>query len=173
MALTQAQIYELQGHFDARSRLQKVAHAIKCYTNDASFFYSCVDGWGKKQYVNIPIEPEDIMPIIETYINNIEQDIIKLTTPPELEVRIENEADLIPSIDDYKRRYPDTYTSLQTIHEKLKSTFYDRMEEAEKYEGADYHIAVCSDWQDKIYVFELLYQTDNYIHFKFKEIFKL
>lgn len=174
MALTKEQIYELQGHFDGRSRLQKVANAIKHQTNNASIFYSYTDGWGKKQYVNIPIEPDEILPIIEKYIDNIEKDIIKITTP-DIEVIIVNETQLINSVEDYKSRYPSTYTSLEKLKDRLKDTYLSRLEEVGCQFSIedDYHIEVCSDWQDKIYVFELVSADNDCIQFEFKHIFKL
>lgn len=69
--MDKALIAELQDHFDGRGKLKKVANAIKCYTKDTSIFFSYVDGWGKKQYINIPIEPSEILPILEKYINCI------------------------------------------------------------------------------------------------------
>lgn len=172
MALTKAKIYELQDHFDGRSKLQKVAFALKNRTNNASIFYSYTDGYGKKQYVNIPIEPDEILPIIERYIENIEKDIIEITSP---EVIIVNEAQIIDSVEDYKTRYPDTYTSLEKLKERLKQSYLSRKEDVGGQFSVDdgYHIEVCSDWQDKIYVLELVSQDDDSIMFEFKEIFKL
>lgn len=174
MALTKAQISELQGHFDGRSKLQSLVTAMKCYTKDASFFFAYKDGWGNKKYINIPIEPEDIMPIIEKQIESIDNDIIELTTSPEdIEVIIMNGEQLESSIADYKSRYPDTYTSLAKIRETLRQSFMCRLEDGQVNEASDYHIEVCSDWQDKIYVIEFLNQTDEYLQFEFKGIFKL
>lgn len=79
--MDKALIAELQDHFDGRGKLKKVANAIRCYTKDASIFFSYVDGWGKKQYINIPIEPSEILPILEKYINNIDADIVRISSP--------------------------------------------------------------------------------------------
>ena len=76
------------------------------------------------------------------------------------------------SIADYKSRYPDTYTSLAKIRETLRKSFIGRLEDGQD-TTADYHIEVCSDWEDKIYVFEFLNKTDEYLQFEYKEIFKL
>ncbi|MCM1075982.1 MAG: hypothetical protein NC411_01315 [Bacteroides sp.] len=77
--MNKAQIAELQDHFDGRARLKKAANALKSYTKEASIFFSYIDGWGKKQYINIPIEPTDVLPILEKYIENIENEIINIT----------------------------------------------------------------------------------------------
>lgn len=176
MALTKAQIYELQAHFDERSRWHDIAMTIKCNVKESSFFFAYKDNYGNKKYLNLPIEHEDILAIIKKRIDNKEKDIIELTTIPEdIEVIIMNGEKLEASIADYKSRYPDTYTSLATIHKTLRKSFICRLEDRDGQVDTtdDYHIEVCSDWQDKIYVFEFLNETDEFLQFEFKEIFKL
>lgn len=152
-----AKINELQDHFDGRGRLKQVANAIKCYTKDASFFFSYTDGWGKKKYLNIPIEPSDVLPILEKYITNIDKDILRLTSMP-IRVIIDNSAVLDPYVEDYKSRYPSTYVSFDEIVTRLAKIYASRM--ADNGNGVSnpqsYHIEVCSDWEDKIYVFSFL-----------------
>lgn len=179
MALSKAQIHELQGIFDERSKLHNVAMTIKCNTKDSSFFFAYKDGNGNKKYLNLPIKPQDILTIIDKQIDNIEKDIIEKTTMSEdIEIIIMNEAKLESSIADYKSRYPTTYTRLATIRERLKASFISRLEDKDEQNGQmditdDYHIEVCSDWQDKIYVFEFLNKTNEYIQFEYKHIYKL
>ena len=173
MALTKAQIYELQGHFDERSKLHNIVMAIKCNAKESSFFFAYKDNFDNKKYLNIPIRPEYIIAIVEKQIDNIESEIIELTTTPEdIEVVIMNGERLETSIADYKSRYPDTYTGLAKIRKTLRRSFMSRFIDGQD-TSADYHIEVCSDWQDKIYVFEFLNKTDEYLQFKYKEIFKL
>lgn len=176
MALTKAQIYELQGRFDERSKLHNIKMTIKCNAKESSFFFAYKDNLGNKKYLNLPIEQEDILAIFQQRIDNIEKDIIDLTTTPEdIEVIIMNVEKLDASIAGYKSRYPYTYTSLATIRETLRESFRSRLENINGQADTtdDYHIEVCSDWEDRIYVFEFLNRTDEYLQFKFKEIFKL
>ncbi len=173
MALTKAQIYELQSHFDERSKLHNIGMTIKCNAKESSFFFAYKDNFGNKKYLNLPIEQEEILAIFQKRIDNIEKDIIELTTTPEdIEVIIMNGEKLDAFIADYKSRYPDTYTSLAKIRETLRKSFIGRLEDGQG-TADDYHIEVCSDWEDKIYVFEFLNKADEYLQFEFKEIFKL
>lgn len=88
---------------------------------------------------------------------------------------IDNLLDLLPYIEDYRDRYPKTYTSLSEILRKLGDSYLYRQGDP-RYEDHDYdyHIEVCSDWEDKVYVFSAEYVIESYgIIFHFKEIFKL
>lgn len=156
--------------------------AIKCYANanDASIFFSYTDGWNNKKYVNIPIEPEDLLPLLEKQIESIDREILNISreqSPKSMNfnIVITNEAELLRYIEDYKTRYPSTFTSLETLKERLNETFRMRLndggKEVELYE--DYHIEVCSDWRDKIYVLEFQDENNGEVQFLFKEIFKL
>lgn len=170
-----AKINELQGHFDGRGRLKQVVDVIKCYTNTSSIFFSYTDGWGKKKYLNIPIEPFDLLPILQKYIDNIDKDIVKLTSMP-VRVLIVNFAVLDPLIKDYQNRYPYTFTSYDAIVSRLAEIYAARMAD----NGNDvsnpmsYHIEVCSDWQDKIYMFSFLgMDKTGTAKFQFDDIYKL
>ncbi|MDE7159977.1 MAG: hypothetical protein K2O24_03940 [Muribaculaceae bacterium] len=170
-----AKINELQDHFDGRGRLKQVVDAIKCYTNTSSIFLSYTDGWGKKKYLNIPIEPFDLLPILQKYIDNIDKDIVKLTSAP-VRVLIVNSAVLDPLIKDYQSRCPSTFTSYDTIVYRLASIYAARV--ADKGNGVSdpmsYHIEVCSDWQDKIYMFSFLgMDKTGTAKFQFDDIYKL
>lgn len=170
-----AKINELQDHFDGRGRLKQVVDAIKCYTNTSSIFLSYTDGWGKKKYLNIPIEPFDLLPILQKYIDNIDKDIVKLTSTP-VRVLIVNSAVLDPLIKDYQSRYPSTFTSYDTIVYRLAEIYAARM--ADNGNGVSnpmsYHIEVCSDWQDKIYMFSFLgMDKTGTAKFQFDDIYKL
>ncbi len=169
-------INELQDHFDGRGRLMQLANAIHSHQNtDAPIFLSYTDGWGKKRYLNVPIEPSDVLPILEKYINNIDRDIIKSTSMP-VRVLIDNSAVLDPYVEDYKSRYPSTYTSFDEIIARLAEIYASRM--ADNGNGVSnpqsYHIEVCSDWEDKIYMFSFLgIDKTGTAKFTFNGIFKL
>lgn len=169
--LTPALIAELQDCFNGRARLQEAAMAIKIYTKDASLFYSCVDGWGKKKYINIPIEPSDLLPLLNKYIGRIDKEIMRISG--KVEVIIQNFADLKPCIDDYKSRYPSTYTSEDKIYQTLENAVVRRRQDNPHMVCEDYHIEVCSDWEDKVYVFSVINETMNQVTFSFNEICKV
>ena len=145
--------------------------AIKIYTKDASLFYSCVDGWGKKKYINIPIDPNDLLPLLDKYIGRIDKEIIRISG--RVEVIIQNFADVKPYIDDYMRRYPSTYISEDKIYKTLEDAVIGRRQEHPHMVCEDYHIEVCSDWEDKVYVFSVISETLNQVVFQFKEICKV
>ncbi len=170
-----AKINELQDHFDGRGRLKQVANAIKCFTKNASVFYSYIDGWGNKKCINIPIEPSDLLPLLQRYIDGIDKDIIALTTPT-IKVLVNNYADLEYSILDYQNRYPKTATSYETIASRLKEIYLARVEGSDQDDlmrPQSYHIEVCSDWQDKIYMFSLVGVEGDTAVFRFDDIYKL
>ncbi len=121
-----AKINELQDHFNGRGRLMQVVYAIKCYSKDSSIFFSCIDGWGKKKYINIPIEPSDLLPILQKYIDSIDKDIIAMTAMP-VRVLIDNSAELDKYVKDYERRYPSTFTSWNKIENCLAETYAARI----------------------------------------------
>lgn len=171
-----AKINELQDHFDGRGRLKQVANAIKCFTKNASVFYSYIDGWGNKKCVNIPIEPSDLLPLIQRYIDSIDKDIIALTSPQPIKVLVNNYANLEYCILDYQNRYPKTATSYETITSRLSEIYNARLADGdmeELYRSQSYHIEVCSDWQDKIYMFSLLGVENDTAVFQFDDIYKL
>lgn len=169
-------IQVLQDYFDGRSRLNKAKMAMKCYTKDASIFYAYVDGWGKKQYINIPIEVDDILPIIDKYIANIDIEIDNVVGGgPAVPVRVEidNLDDLLYKIDGYREQFP-TYTSLSEILTTLAGSIRYRLEDCPSdVLSADYHIPVCSDWEDKLYVFKMKQQQEDVYHIHFSEITKI
>lgn len=168
--MDKALIAELQDHFDGRGKLKKVANAIKCYTKDTSIFFSYIDGWGKKQYINIPIEPSEILPILEKYINNIDADIVRISSSTKQAV-IDNLADIESYISDYKQRYPETYTSLETIISTLTQVYQTRKQDGSGDNA--YHIPVCSDWQDKLFTFSLIGECGETVYFQYEGIYKL
>lgn len=169
-----ALINDLQDHFDGRGRLKKASMALRCYSKDVSIFFSYIDGFGKKQYVNLPIEPSDILPILERYINRIDGDIIRLTLSSQpIKIVISNLSELMPIVEDYKLRFPSTFTNVEAILDRLEQSLKDRLTD-EMYDGSeDYHIEVCSDWQDKIYVFFCEGRDDESFYFNFKGVVKL
>lgn len=175
--VTSAQISELQDHYDGRGRLCKIANAIKCYTNTVSFYVSYTDGWGNKKNLNMPIEPEVILDILRKDVRVIDEDIARIMATfaiKEYKVKIVNVEDVQPSIEDYKSRHPETYTSLEKLYEELQKVLNARIADpSDVAVDADYHIEVCSDWKDKIYVFEYLSCAAGVVNLRFREIFKL
>lgn len=167
-------IDELQDHFDARGKLRNAVVAIKSYTKDTSVFFSYKDGWNNKKYINLQIDPEDILPILERYIDNIDKDIERISTPKAV-VTIDNFPELDKYLYDYKSRFPQTFTSLEKITETLRDSYNRRKNDNERpgSEEEEYHIPVCSDWEDKLYVFSLLGECNGSIFFQFEEIVKL
>ncbi|MCM1318777.1 MAG: hypothetical protein NC217_00110 [Muribaculaceae bacterium] len=167
-------IQELQDYFDGRGRLNKVKLAMKCYTKDASIFYAYVDGWGKKQYLNIPIEVDDILPIIDKYIGNIDIQIGEVIGGPSepVKVEIDNLDDLLYKIDGYRESYPTTYTSLSDILTMLADSVRYRLPDGLD-ALSDYHIPVCSDWEDKLYIFIVRKQERGVFTMHFSEITKI
>lgn len=175
--MDEALITELQDHFDGRSRLNKVVDAIKIYTKDASIFYSYVDGWGKKHYLNIPIEPDEILPILETYIKNIDKDIIKIAAPPQLPsvnnaIIVDNAPVINSKVNEYKTSFPTTYTNCNKIRQILSETLQYRQSEGLDLSDS-YQIPVCSDWEDKLYLFSFIGVEDGVAFFHFDDIVKI
>lgn len=178
MALTKTQIFELQTHFDSRSKFKNIVNTIQCNRLDSSIFFSYKDRQGNKKYINLPIAPSEIIEMFKQRIDDTEKRIIELTQKEEdIDVVIMNEAHLEKYVEDYRTRYPFTHTSLEDIRETLRNAFFRRREDKHSAEHIpttdDYHVEVCTDWQDKLYVFQLLTQTDEYLQFEFKEIYKL
>lgn len=88
------------------------------------------------------------------------------------------EKDLLKDIDGYRKMYKDTFTSYGKIVNLIRKVFYNY------YNGNGFdcpedeiHIPVCSDWLDKVYVFETVraVMIDNVLFFKvmYKGIHKL
>lgn len=171
-------ISELQSFFDGRSKLNYAAMAIKCYTQKSTLFYACVDGFGNKRTINIPIEPTDLLPIIERYLDNIDKEIINISSisamPVDYNVIIEEYNKLKEYICDYERRYPETFTSYYAITKEISEQYKARMLDMEDpgSEQADYLIPVCSDWEDKVYLFNFDKIDDATIHVTFNGIYK-
>lgn len=190
--MNKALISDLQSYFDGRARLNNAALAIKCYTKNPSLFYGYVDGWNNKKTVNIPIEPTDLLPILERYIENIDKEIINVsqeaeettkaivTTPNEVmpptqyHVNIENCEYLIDYINGYANTHPNTYNSFGEIVRQLSVAYHSRLTDTENpgYENDDYHIQVCSDWENKIYVFSFIKVVGSILCLSFDEITK-
>ena len=76
-------------------------------------------------------------------------------------------------IEDYKIRYPSTFTSEEKIYQILEEAVIERRKENPHLVSEDYHIEVCSDWDNKIYVFSVISETFNQVTFQFKEICKV
>ncbi|TFU91755.1 hypothetical protein E4T81_14745 [Barnesiella sp. WM24] len=177
--MDKALISELQSFFDGRSKLNYAAMAIKCYTQKPSLFYACVDGFGNKKTINIPIEPTDLLPIIERYLDNIDKEIINISTiaamPVDYNVFIEGYDSLKEHISDYEQRYPETFTSYDKIVKEISESYKARLHDKEHpgWEQEDYHIPVCSDWEDKIYVFNFHNIDEKTICVIFNGIYKL
>jgi len=167
-------ITELQDHFDGRGRLKKVVNAIKCYTKDASMFYSYVDGFGKKQYLNIPIEPDEILPILEKYIKNIDKDIIEIATSATSvnAIIIDNASDINSKVEWYRKSFPDTFTGYDDIRNILLETLHYRQSNGDDLE-LSFQIPVCSDWEDKLYLFSFIGTKDCVAYFHFNDIVKV
>ena len=167
MGLTLEQIHELQGHFDALGKLNKVYNAIQCYSkkNSSSFIYSYVDGWNKKQFVNIPVDEHEMSALIFNHMAKIESDIIKLTTRrDEIDVDIMGEEDLLPIIEEYGERYPEACVGIDLIRNTLRKAFFARPRAAEFArlgfrEG--YRVNVLGGWQDRFYEFDYLGSHDD------------
>lgn len=90
------------------------------------------------------------------------------------------ESDLINSINDYKKRYEATYTSFQQIMNVIRNVFKVYFFDYGFYCPEDnIHVPVCSDWPDKVYVFEPLRVTmvndEDIVYFKvaYKGIWKI
>ena len=175
MIPTKNLIAELQDHFTERGRLTNAKMAIKCYTQDASFFFSYKDGWGNKKYINLPFTPEDVLPILQKYINNIEKDIIYSS----IEIEIDSEDELTQSIDEHKKSYPKTYTSLDSVKDNLKKIYAHRViineykdddEEFSIGSKAPYNIPVSSDSKDKCYQFWHIGRCKNTLLFGFNGV---
>lgn len=176
--MTKAEINDLQSYFDGRRKLYNVLNAIKCYPKDSSFFFNYTDGFQNKRNINIPLEPEDIISILEKYIDNIDKQIMEISNqkqiePVPLSAFIDNHEELSKHIADYEMRYPDTHMSLPKIKKRLEEMYVARKADGDYPPHMDYHIEVCSDWQDKIYVFSFVNEGNVYITFHFEEIHKL
>lgn len=179
--MTKAEINELQSYFDGRRKLYNALNAIKCYSKDSSsFFFNYTDGFQNKRNINIPLEADDIISVIEKYIDNIDKQIMEISKPEieplPLTVYIDNHEELLKHIRDYESRYPDTYMSLSQIMKRLEEMYEARKTSNDEIPisiAEDYHIEVCSDWQDKIYVFSFIEEGSVYISFHFETIYKL
>lgn len=88
------------------------------------------------------------------------------------------EKDLLQNIDGYRKMCKDTFTSYGKIINVISKVFYNYYKE----NGFDcpedeIHVSVCSDWQDKVYVFEpvRVVMIDNIVYFKvmYKGIYKV
>lgn len=180
--MDEALITELQGHFDGRSRLNRVVNAIKQYkdTKEASVFFSFVDGWGKKQYLNIPIEPEELLPMLENYIKNIDKDIIEIASPPPPPIPsvnnaliVDNASEINSKVEGYKASFPETYTSCNEIRRILYESLEYRAINGLELDDYSFQIPVASDWEDKIYLFSFIGIEDGVVLFHFEGITKI
>lgn len=175
--MNREQINELQDHFDGRSRLKKAIYALKCYPKGASIYYSYVDGWNNKKNVNIPIEPSDLIPILEKYVEAIDNDIVKLTFEEDLlKVCVQNGEEVEALVEGYKQQYPETFIYYQQVLELLKEAYVDRAYGEDSQGDAtaeDYHVQILSDWEDKVYVFKCLGEAGNTVYFWFKGVAKI
>ncbi len=177
MMPTKNLISELQDHFTERGRLVNAKTAIKCYTQDASFFFSYKDGWGNKKYINLPFTPEDVMPILQKYIDGIEKDIIYSS----IEVEVDSEDDLAESVKECQYWNPKTFLNIESIKSELKKIYAHRMiveNKAEDNIGDDnyrqepYHIPISSDSVNGFYEFWLVGRCKNTLMFGFNGIEK-
>ena len=84
-------------------------------------------------------------------------------------VEIDNMADLTEYLNDYSIRYPGTYTTLTDIKRTLFKGYQSRKKEDL---DLDFHIAVCSDWENTVYLFTYHGASFGKIYFKFEEIVK-
>lgn len=175
MMPTKQLIAALQDHFTERGRLANAMTAIKCYTKEASFFYSYKDGWGNKRCINLPFMPEDVLPILQKYIDNIGKDIIYSSIGAE----IDSEEDLIKCIDEYKRNHPKTFTDIETVKQGLRRLYAERVfinENVEDENGDNifrdkpYRIKVCEDLNGKFYEFWCVGRCKNTLLFGFNGI---
>lgn len=178
--MTKADINDLQSFFDGRRKLYNALNAIKCYSKDSSFFFNYTDGFQNKRNINLPLESEDIIAVLEKYIDNIDMEIMKLSNQAKLEPIpptpfIDNQEGLLKYIEDYKRRYPNTYMSLDNIKKRLGEMYMARLADKDNPTlfGQDYHIEVCSDWKDKIYIFSFIGEGNVYTSFRFETVYKL
>lgn len=147
MMPTKQLIYALQDHFTARARLVEAMTAIKCYTKGASYFYSCKDGWDNKKYVNLPIESEDILPILQKYIDNIDKDIIYSS----IEANIDSEEDLIQCAKECKHDVADSGAYIDSVKSQLKKAYAHRV----IVEGTAEDNVGDNNYQDKHYCIQI------------------
>lgn len=149
--MDKSKIVEIQGHFENRGKFNKAIDAIKCYTKGSSVFYSYVDGWGNKKTVNIPIEPTDLLPLLELYVEKIDNDIIGICNEKPVKVEIRNKEQLQKVINDLQHRYPNSYTTEQEVMQHILDAYYY----FEQRGGTDiYQVLLCRDWEDKAYEFQ-------------------
>lgn len=66
--------------------------------------------------------------------------------------------DLNQDIERYKEMFPDSYTSYDSVKERLQTRMDDPV-------GAKFGIEVSSEWQDKCFGFEVDKQTPRTTHF--------
>ena len=91
--------------------------AIKCYsgeTKNTSIFFAYVDGFKNKRTINIPITPKDLLPILETYLEDIDNQIIEISTPTLLDFELS--PDGIPS--DWDQYLRDSITPALSYYNK-------------------------------------------------------
>lgn len=122
MMTTKQLISELQGHFTERGRLEDAKNAIKVYTKESSFYFSYKDGWGNKKYINLPFTPDDVLPILQKYIDNIERDIIYSS----VQVEIDSEDNLMNCLIGNNECDPDRFVSVEFIKDELRKAYAHR-----------------------------------------------
>lgn len=84
-------------------------------------------------------------------------------------VKIDNMEEFTEYLNDYSNRYPGTYTTLTDIKRALLKGYQSRKKEDS---DLDYHIAVCSNWENKVYVFTYHGSSYGKVYFKFEEVVK-
>lgn len=176
MMPTKTLISELQNHFTERGRLVDAKNAIKSYSNDSSFFFSYKDGWGNKKYINLPFTSDDVLPILQRYIDNIERDIIYSS----VDVEIDSENHLMNILCENNGNIPDRFVACDYIKSELKKAYAYRVIVSgtaednlgdENYQDKPYHIKRF-DHSDNVYEFWLIGRYKNTLKFGFNGTLK-
>lgn len=170
-------IPELQKLFDQRRRIDDALMAMKCYPEKSSVFFSYTDGWKNKKYANLPIPLDELKSILGKQIDTLNKEIERVIAESQDDTKfvvISNENELIAQVNDYRTRYPHTYTDLDTIRERIAEIFKKTDHEDSDHDGLgnNYQIEVCSDWQDKVFCFKDIDATDDVITVEFTGIVK-
>ena len=78
---------------------------------------------------------------------------------------IENYQDLLIRIEEYKRMFPNSYTTVEEIKKQLASDEFRPV-------GEVFGISVSSEWSDKCYGFEVDRQTPTTCFYRYLGIWK-
>ena len=82
-------------------------------------------------------------------------------------VVIHNVHDLIERIEEYKRMFPESHTSMDMIKSILSDPKYEYAPP-----GLIFGVSVSPEWEDKCYGFEVEKQTPTTVYFRFLGMWK-